>query len=132
MWVGGTAAALWAGHRTSHDADHCMPNLEHKCDEVLDRLEARPGWTRHDNGDPLILGLLEGVMAGVAQYSTVASGPMQVETTQVATPQGLMIRHHAQAGRLKRTVPAKVLPNWHAIALPSNHPADQAPRRRLQ
>ncbi len=31
-------------------------------------------------------------MAGVAQYSTVASGSMQVETTQVNAPQGLTIR----------------------------------------
>lgn len=59
-------------------------------------------------------------MAGVAQYPTVASGPVQVETTQVTTPQGLTICRYEQAGRLKQTVPAKVLPNWHAIALPYN------------
>lgn len=48
-------------------------------------------------------------MAGMAQYPTVASGPVQVETTQVATP-------CKQAG----SVPVKVLPNWHGIALQSN------------
>ncbi len=42
--VGGTAAALWAGDRTSHDADHHMPDLEHRFSEVLDRLEALPGY----------------------------------------------------------------------------------------
>lgn len=41
--VGGAAAALWAGHRTSHDADHYMPDLEHRFDEVPDRLEALTG-----------------------------------------------------------------------------------------
>ena len=91
--VGGTAAALWAGHRTSHDADHYMPDLEHRFDEVLDRLETLPGWiTVRIRRPHLILGQLDGVMAGVAQYPTVASGSMQVETTQVTTPQGLTIR----------------------------------------
>lgn len=91
--VGGTAAALWAGHRTSHDADHYMPDLEHRFDEVLERLEAMPGWSTARIRRPhLILGHLDGVMAGVAQYPTVASGSMQVETTQVTTPQGLTIR----------------------------------------
>ena len=70
-----------------------MPDLEHRFDEVLDRLEALPGWiTARIRRPHLILGHLDGVMAGVAQYPTVASGPMQVETTQVTTPQGLTIR----------------------------------------
>ena len=91
--VGGTAAALWVGHRTSHDADHYMPDLEHRFDEVLDRLEALPGWiTARIRRPHLILGHLDGVMAGVAQFPTVASDSMQVETTQVTTPQGLTIR----------------------------------------
>lgn len=91
--VGGTAAALWAGHRTSHDADHYMPDLEHRFDEVLDRLEALPGWiTARIRRPHLILGQLDGVMAGVAQYPTGASGLLQVETTQVTTPEGLTIR----------------------------------------
>ena len=70
-----------------------MPDLEHRFDEVLDRLETLPGWiTVRIRRPHLILGQLDGVMAGVAQYPTVASGSMQVETTQVTTPQGLTIR----------------------------------------
>ena len=70
-----------------------MPNLEHRFDEVLDRLEALPGWiTARIRRPHLILGHLDGVMVGVAQYPNVASGPMQVKTTQVTTPQGLTIR----------------------------------------
>ena len=85
--VGGTAAALWAGDRTSHDADHHMPDLEHRFSEVLDRLEALPGWiTARIRRPHLILGHLDGVVAGMAQYSTVASGSMQVETAQVNAP----------------------------------------------
>ena len=63
--VGGTAAALWAGHRTSHDVDHHMPDLKHRFSEVLDRLEALPGWiTARIRRPHLILGHLDGVMAG--------------------------------------------------------------------
>ncbi len=85
---------MWSGgQRTSHYADHYMPDLEHRFDEVLDRLEALPGWiTARIRRPHLILGHLDGVMAGVAQYPTVASSSMQVETTQVTTPQGLTIR----------------------------------------
>lgn len=62
--VGGTAAALWAGHRTSHDAAHHMPDLEHRFSEVLDRLEALPGWiTARIRRPHLILGHLHGVVA---------------------------------------------------------------------
>ena len=70
-----------------------MPDLEHRFDEVLDRLEALPGWiTARIRRPHLILGHLDGVMAGVAQFPSVASDSMQVETTQVTIPQGLTIR----------------------------------------
>ena len=71
-----------------------MPDLKHRFSEVLDRLEALPGWiTARIHRPHLILGHLDGVVAGMAQYnSTVTSGSMQVETTQVNAPQGLTFR----------------------------------------
>lgn len=42
--VGGTAAALHAGHRTSLDGDHVIADLRERFDEVLADLEAAAGW----------------------------------------------------------------------------------------
>ena len=41
--VGGTAAALHAGHRFSHDADHVLPDLRERFDLVLAQLESVSG-----------------------------------------------------------------------------------------
>ncbi len=38
--VGGTAAALHAGHRRSHDGDHVLEDLRGRFDDVLTDLEA--------------------------------------------------------------------------------------------
>ena len=43
--VGGTAAALHAGHRRSLDGDHVLEGLRDQFDEVLARLESAAGWT---------------------------------------------------------------------------------------
>lgn len=42
--VGGTAVAIFAQHRFSHDADHVLPDLRNRFDEVLAQLEAVAGW----------------------------------------------------------------------------------------
>ena len=38
--VGGTAVAIFAKHRVSHDTDHVLPDLRLRFDEVLAQLEA--------------------------------------------------------------------------------------------
>ncbi len=38
--VGGSAAALWASHRTSFDHDHVLADLNVRFDTVLDAIEA--------------------------------------------------------------------------------------------
>ncbi len=43
--VGGSAAALWAAHRYSFDADHVLPDLQDRFAEVLAHLEQLEGWT---------------------------------------------------------------------------------------
>lgn len=40
--VGGTAAALHAGHRRSHDGDHVLADLRDRFDEVLSALDGIP------------------------------------------------------------------------------------------
>ena len=42
--VGGTAVAIFAQHRLSRDADHVLPDLRDRFDEVLAELEAVAGW----------------------------------------------------------------------------------------
>ena len=42
--VGGTAAALYAEHRLSTDANHVLPDLQQRFDQVLAELESVAGW----------------------------------------------------------------------------------------
>lgn len=66
--VGGTASALYAGHRISFDHDHVLPNLRERFDAVLAELEAVSGWeTTRINRPVLIPGSLDGVETGVRQ-----------------------------------------------------------------
>ena len=66
--VGGTAVAIFAQHRLSRDADHVLPDLRHRFDEVLAELEAVAGWhTARVKRPVLILGSLDGIETGVRQ-----------------------------------------------------------------
>ncbi len=66
--VGGTAAAIHAGHRRSIDADHVLADLRSRFDEVLRSLEAAAGWESARVQRPvLILGSLDGIQTGVRQ-----------------------------------------------------------------
>ena len=66
--VGGTAVAIFAQHRLSRDADHVLPDLRHRFDEVLSELESVAGWrTARVKRPVLILGSLDGIETGVRQ-----------------------------------------------------------------
>jgi hypothetical protein len=66
--VGGTAPALYAGHRLSFDHDHVVTDLRQRFDDVLAVLEAVAGWrTARVTRPVLILGSLDGVETGVRQ-----------------------------------------------------------------
>jgi len=66
--VGGTAAALYCGHRFSLDVDCVTPLLAGEYDEFSARLENWPGWqTNRKNPPVLILGEREGVELGLRQ-----------------------------------------------------------------
>lgn len=76
--VGGSAAALHAGHRVSLDDDHVIRDLVDRFDEVLEALEATNGWvTARVKRPVLILGSLEGVETGIRQM--VRQRPLEVE-----------------------------------------------------
>ena len=42
--VGGSAAAMYAGHRRSYDQDHVLPDLRERFDAVLEAIENEDGW----------------------------------------------------------------------------------------
>lgn len=80
--VGGTAAAIHAGHRVSFDDDHVLADLRERFDELLDALEATDAWmTARVNRPVLILGNLDGVETGIRQL--IRRRPLEVEEVKV-------------------------------------------------
>lgn len=78
--VGGTAAAVYAGHRSSTDANHVLPDLRLRFDQVLADLESVAGWKTARVRRPVqILGSLDGIETGVRQL--IRDEPL--ETTQI-------------------------------------------------
>lgn len=93
--VGGTAAALHAGHRRSLDGDHVLADLRQRFDEVLASLEAAAGWTTSRVQRPVaILGRLEGVMTGIRQLRRAQ--PLETERID-----GLLVPTLAEMARIK-------------------------------
>lgn len=78
--VGGTAAAMYAKHRLSTDADHVLTDLRNRFDDVLADLESVAGWKTARVKRPVqILGSLDGIETGVRQL--IRDQPL--ETTQI-------------------------------------------------
>lgn len=93
--VGGTAAALHAGHRQSNDGDHVLADLRDRFDDVLAALEAAAGWrTERVQRPVLVLGSLDGIMTGIRQLRRTRP----LETEKVA---GLSIPTLAEMARIK-------------------------------
>lgn len=83
--VGGTAAALWAGHRISTDHDHMLLDLRDRFSTVLEAIEATDGWvTNRIVPGKVILGELGGIESGVRQL--LRTRPL--EFTRMALPSG--------------------------------------------
>lgn len=93
--VGGTAAALHAGHRVSIDADHVLPGLKKRFAEILAQVEKEAGWKTSRMDPPvLILGNFQGVRTGIRQL--IRKKPL--ETTMV---KGLRVPTVAEILRIK-------------------------------
>ena len=83
--VGGTGAALHAGHRVSFVDDHVLADLRERFDEILAHLERADGWvTARMNRPVLILGNLDGIETGIRQL--IRRRPLEVEVLE--TPSG--------------------------------------------
>jgi hypothetical protein len=93
--VGGTAAALHAGHRRSSDGDHVLGDLRDRFDEVLAALESAAGWrTERVRRPVLILGQLEGILTGIRQLRRTQ--PLETEVRE-----GLRIPTLPEMARIK-------------------------------
>jgi hypothetical protein len=87
--VGGSAAALWANHRTSFDHDHVLVDLASRFDAVLEAIEATDGWvTNRVTPGKVILGELGDIESGVRQL--IRNRPLEV--TEVELPSGHRLR----------------------------------------
>ncbi|MGA2827835.1 MAG: hypothetical protein ABSF03_17180 [Streptosporangiaceae bacterium] len=87
--VGGSAAALWASHRTSFDHDHVLADLNVRFDTILEAIEATEGWvTNRVTPGKIILGELGDIESGVRQL--IRSRPLEV--TEVELPSGQKLR----------------------------------------
>lgn len=93
--VGGSAAAMYAGHRQSFDHDHVLTDLSDRYAEVVEAVEATDGWVTsvRASSPPLtLLGSLDGVEAGLRQLRrrrpleveeiTVGGHPLRVPTIE--------------------------------------------------
>ncbi len=77
--VGGTAAAIHAGHRLSRDADHVLADLRSRFEAVLAQLESVAGWRTARVARPvMILGSLDGIETGVRQL--IRKRPLETTT----------------------------------------------------
>jgi hypothetical protein len=86
--VGGSAAALYAGHRDSYDHDHVLADLRERFDVVLEALESDGEWvTNRVVPGKVILGQLGDIEAGVRQM--IRTRPL--ETTHVMLPSGRVL-----------------------------------------
>jgi hypothetical protein len=93
--VGGTAAALHAGHRKSLAGDHVLSDLRDRFDEVLASLEEAAGWATERTQRPvLILGSMDGMLTGIRQLRRLQ--PLEVETRE-----GLRVPTLAEMARIK-------------------------------
>ena len=82
--VGGTAAALHAGHRVSFDHDHVLKDLAAHYDQATAALESIAGWrTKRRIRGKLVLGEIEGIDAGLRNQRTCS-----LETTLIEAPGG--------------------------------------------
>lgn len=93
--VGGSAAAVHAGHRISMDGDHVLTDLRDRFGEVLESLEAAAGWqTERVQRPVLILGQLDGVLTGIRQLRRTRP----LETEEIS---GLRVPTLAEMARIK-------------------------------
>jgi hypothetical protein len=87
--VGGTAAAVHAGHRISFDHDHVVTDLAKNYDAAILALESIAGWRTHRRAKgKMVLGNVNKIAAGLRNQRR--SAPL--ETTEIVVRDGRRLR----------------------------------------
>ncbi|WP_277212583.1 nucleotidyl transferase AbiEii/AbiGii toxin family protein [Isoptericola croceus] len=98
--VGGTAAALHAGHRLSVDHDHVLTDLRDRFDVVLDALEREGEWvTNRVRAGKIIHGELGGIETGLRQL--IRTRPLETEQHRLPSGRTLTVPTLAETLRVK-------------------------------
>ena len=98
--VGGSAAALHAGHRLSTDHDHVLADLRLRFESVLDAVERDDGWaTNRITPGKIILGNLDGIETGVRQM--IRKRPLETEVVELPAGATLTVPTADEALRIK-------------------------------
>lgn len=98
--VGGSAAALYAGHRESLDHDHVLADLERRFEQVLEAIEATEGWvTNRVVPGKIILGALGDIEAGVRQM--IRRRPLEIEKIRLPGDRSVRVPTWEETLRIK-------------------------------
>jgi len=98
--VGGTAAALHAGHRCSADHDHVLRDLGTGYDAALAALESIAGWrTKRRVKGKMILGEVQGIDAGLRDLRR--SAPLETIAVKLSGGRRLRVPTVAEMLRIK-------------------------------
>lgn len=98
--VGGSAAALYAGHRDSFDHDHVVADLRERFDLILEAIESEGDWvTNRVVPGKLILGRLGDIEAGVRQM--IRRRPLEAVDLQLGTAGSLRVPTAEEILRIK-------------------------------
>lgn len=98
--VGGTAAALYAGHRDSTDHDHVVADLSDRFDAVLEALESDPDWIlNRATPGKIILGSLGDIETGIRQL--IRRRPLETQAVTLADGTSLIVPTPAETVRIK-------------------------------
>lgn len=98
--VGGSAAALHAGHRLSLDHDHVLGDLATRFEQVLEALESQGDWvTNRVTPGKIILGELGGIEAGVRQM--IRRRPLETALVELGEGHVVTVPTPAETLRIK-------------------------------
>lgn len=103
--VGGSVAAMYAGHRDSYDHDHVVADLMQRYAAVVEAAESTDGWAtsvRASSPPMTLMGSIGGIEAGLRQLRR----KVPLETTLVTLPGGeeITVPTLAEALRVKAYV----------------------------
>lgn len=126
--VGGSAAALHAGHRDSYDHDHVLPDLVDRYEVVLEAIEATEGWAtsvRASKPPFTIMGSLDGIEAGLRQMRRTR--PLETVEVTVGPDAVVVAPTEAEALRVKAflVVQRNVVRDYLDVAALADHMGDE-------